>query len=361
MRNESPNCIRFSEPNDTTPWDQCLELSISKVKKWRRCQKAYEYKYIQKLTPKKKAVALTRGTWMHSCLEARDQGRNWIETIKELKAKEYDPLFEEEKAELGPLPTEVFRIMRGYVQTYDKVDKEYEVISCEQQFMIKLPGYPLILTGVIDKIARKKSTGGIWLFEHKTVGRDLPSEDYKITDIQTSIYVFAAMCIAESLGFKSEDVEGIIFDYIKTKPPTIPEVLKSGEMSRRRIDCDKWTYLECLKKAGLDPKDYTDFLDKLEENKFFVRVPMSRSDDMVIQLVNELVYSGIQIIALTGKPTAVLTRSLDWTCDRPRCEYRDLCIADVQRLDTDFLKQTQFTTGDEEDGGNEKDESQSDY
>lgn len=333
-----------------------LELSVSKVKKWRTCQQAYDYKYNQKLSPKTKAVPLRRGTWVHACLEARDNGENWVEVIKKLKAEEYDKLFVEEKAELGDLPAEVFRIMRAYHQTYQLIDAEYETVVCEQSFMIRIPGTTIVLTGIIDKIMRHKSTGKIWCVEHKTMKNTPPTEEFRITDIQTANYTWVMEQIAPHLGFKREDIAGVIFDYIKTKPPTIPDTLKNGELSKRKnIDCDKWTYLACIKRAGLDPANYEDILTELEHKVFFQRIPMAKSVPMVKLVLQEIINTGTQIQALSPH---CLARNLNWTCDRPKCEYRDLCIADLQGADTQTLINLQFERR-EEDGNKERTEDES--
>lgn len=345
MKDIKPNCIKIGEVEGT----DLIELSVSRLKTWRRCQVKHDFKYVDKLRPKRKAVPLRRGSWVHSCLEARNEGKNWVDVIKQLKADEYDKLFAEEKAELGDLPTEVFRIMRAYHQTYAKVDLVYETIAAEQQFMIRLGKTPFVLTGVIDRIMRNKTNGQIWCQEYKTMKR-LPSEDYRLSDIQTTVYVQVLQYLAPYLGYNPKDVMGVIIDYICTKPPTIPDVLKSGELSRRKIFCDRWTYLACLKREGLDPADYEDFLERLDENKFFYRIPMTRSRDMLNNVFKELLITGQQIKNFSGRR---VSRSLDWTCDRPKCEYRDLCLAQFQGLDTHFLIESQFTKGGEEVNGKE--------
>jgi hypothetical protein len=344
MKDISPQCIKIGEVEG----EGLIEFSVSKIKKWRGCQQAHDYKYVDKLRPKKKAVALRRGTWIHSCLEAKDVGGDWTEVLKKLKKEEYEPLFLEEKAELGDLPMEVFRIMRAYQQTWAKVELEYETVRVEQDFMIRVEGTPFVLTGKIDRIMKQKANGKIWCMEHKTMAKGIPTEDFRMSDVQTGVYIWVMEKLAPYLGYKASDIAGVMFDYIKTKPPTIPDVLKDGSMSKKKIDCDRWTYMACLKKEGLDPKDYIDFLKKLDENVFFVRIPLTKSKKMVSQIMKEFLNSAKQIYTLSGKCVA---RNLSFTCDRPKCEYRDLCIADLQGLDTEMLIKLNFVRGDEKDDG----------
>ena len=343
MKHIEPNCIKLG----AVEGEGLLEVSVSKINKWRKCQKLYSYRYDEELRPKKKAVPLRKGSWVHSCLEALDNKQDWLVTLKDLKAKEYDKLFEEEKAELGDLPNQVLRMLRAYQQTYKEIDKEWETIVCEQQFMIRIPNTSVVLVGKIDKIARNTRTGKVWCFERKTMKKSIPTDNFRMTDIQTAIYMWVLYQIAPKLKLKRDDVAGVMFDYIRTKPPTIPRVLRNGEMSQAKIDTDRWTYLAALRKAGIDPKPYTGFLKRLDENVFFVRIPMAKSEAILKITLRELISSANQIQMLKGSE---MVRSLSWTCDRPRCDYRDLCIAELQGFDTENLIKMGFTKGDEEDG-----------
>jgi hypothetical protein len=185
--------------------------------------------------------------------------------------------------------------------------------------------------------------------------RDIPSEDYRMTDVQTAIYNWVAEQIASYLGYAPEDIGGIMMDYIKTKPPTIPEKLKNGQLSQRKIDCDRFTYLACLKREGLDPEPYREFLDRLDENVFFVRIPITKSKTMVDRMMLEFLESG-QLIRFMNKEK-VMPRNLSWTCDRPKCEYRDLCLAELQGLDTAMLIKLNYERSDMENGKEDENES----
>lgn len=354
MKYMTEKCIKIGEVEGKN----LMEFSVSKIKKWRRCHKAFEYKYVRGLRPKKKAVALRRGTWVHECLEQRDLGNPWIDKLKELKRNDYDPLFVEEKAELGDLPQEVLRMLRSYEKIYMEIDKEWEVIAVEQDFMIRVDSTPLVMTGKIDKIARNKQTGKVWVIEHKTM-KNLPSEAFRITDVQTAIYDYILAKILIYLpgceGLTSKDIGGVIFDYIRTKPPTIPEKLKNGSMSlRKNIDTDKYTYLWAVKQAGLNPADYEEFASNLPTEKFFLRIEMPKYAPVVKTLTREFLRSAMEAFnECEYDKEAMFTRSLDWSCDRPRCEYRDLCIAELNGSDVSFMIKTDFERSSDDDDSEE--------
>jgi len=62
-------------------------------------------------------------------------------------------------------------------------------------------------------------------------------------------------------------VSGIIFNLVRAKLPTVPQVLKSGGLSKAKsIDTDVDTYLQAIKDNRLNPNDYVDILNHLKEN-----------------------------------------------------------------------------------------------
>lgn len=333
-----------------------VHVSVSKLKNWKSCQQKYHYKYVDKLVPKTKSRPLTLGGLVHKCLEAHDMNEDWKQVIKDYNTNEFSKLFLEEKAELGDIPMDCFRICRAYFNHYSEIDKYFETIACEVGFMIRIPKTNIVIEGIIDKVALNTKTGKVWGIEHKTAKKDLPTEMYRTTDIQTTVYAWALAIMADQLGFKAQDLGGIMFDYLRTKPPTTPRVLKNGTMSRAKIDCDKWTYMEAVKKAGLDVNDYMDFITALGSGNYFSRIPLAKSKTMVQLIMTDFVNGVNQILEYGDKPT----RNLAWTCDRPRCEYRDLCMADLQGLDTEGLIQQNYEKREDEDNGQSNSEPDTD-
>ena len=334
---ESEHIIRIGD----TESPESQEVSISKLNVRRRCQYKYKYKYIDKIRPKKKAIQLRRGGWIHLLLEEKDSGRDWMEKLKSLKKDEFDKLFLEEQVEIGDLPKEVYRIMRAYHQTYLEVDKEWETIICEQDFKIRLGNTKFVAVGKIDKIALHKKSGKIWLWEHKTMKKAPPSEAFRFTDTQTAFYMWVLTKIIKQMGYKPSDIGGIMFDYIRTKPPTQPRLLKAGTMSKARIDCDKWSYMAALKKNHLNPEDYAEFIGTLDSNILFTRIPMAKSAEMIKTTVRDFMNTCIQMQEQEESGTP-LVRTIDWTCDMFKCEYLDLCKADMEGLDTTVMIQMEF-------------------
>lgn len=336
-----------------------VNVSVSKLKTWKSCQQRYHYKYKQGLRPKAKSRPLTLGSLVHKVLETHDNDEDWVQTIRDYKKNEFDKLFLEEKADLGDIPHDCLRICRAYFNHYAEVDKRFETIATEVGFQIRIPGTMIVIEGIIDKVARNTTTGKVWGIEHKTAKKDLPTETFRATDIQTTVYEWALAMSAETLGFDSKDIAGMMFDYLKTKPPTQPRLLKNGKMSVAKIDCDKWTYTEALKKAKLDPEDYKDFIATLDSNNSFRRIPLAKSRHMINLIMKDFINGVNQMVEWGDKPT----RNLSFTCDRPKCDYRQICMAEVQGLNVDGII-SQFyeprKEEDEKDGKESNNESETD-
>ena len=272
--------------------EDLFEISISKSRKWKSCQVAYDYKYVMKLLPKRKSRPLNLGSLVHSCLENRLLGQNWVQVIKDFKEKEWSKLFEEEKIELGDIPMDAYRIVRGYHYYYLESDKRYKTIAAEVSFRVRIPGTNYVLVGIIDGLVLDTTDNSIWGLEHKTVKKDLPSEEFKATDFQTAAYLYVIPYLAKHFGYTEAQVKGIFFDYLKTTPPTIPEILKNGTVSKRKIKCDRYTYLEVIKSVKGDPADYQGMLEYMDTNVFYKRVPLSKSGYLINQALEDIVNCG---------------------------------------------------------------------
>lgn len=161
----------------------------------------------------------------------------------------------------------------------------------------------------------------------------LPDEDARFSDIQTVLYYWA-------LREEGEQVDGVMWDYIRTKPPAVPETLKSGGLSKRaNIDTDYDTYLGEIQRLGLNPADYQDILTKLKQGKkvFFQRVKLpTPSETLVNSVVNDFFNTAEQILEAT-------TFERNMTRDCKSCSYYQLCSAEIRGLDSEFIKRQLFT------------------
>lgn len=316
-----------------------LVLSNSKVKTWRRCPKQFEYKYIMGLKPKAKAIPLERGSFLHSLLEVHYDGFDWREKYQEL-ADEFNGLFEEEREELGDIPGECKRIMTSYVKHYSKEDKSYKVIDSELDEIITLPS-GIKFRMIVDLVVEEPD-GGIWIWDHKTVGNFLPA-DFILLDSQLARYFWGM----EYLGYKP--LRGVMFNELITKPPTVPETLKNGTLTKRQnLASDVYTYYAEIKRQGLDPNDYLDVLKRLKANsdRWFRRTRLAKDKPLTDRLMDELVWSSHEIER--AEATGEFPRSVNRDCQF-MCSYLEPCAIELHGGDASHSFKLRYTTRDQRD------------
>lgn len=305
-----------------------LVLSNSRSNTFRRCQRQYGFKYVQKLKVRELALPLFRGDWLHQCLMTHYDGQNWRERHEYLKARNWDNLLDEEREELGGnLPEEVERLMKGYLAHWKEADKRLTVVDTELNETIELPdGQKVIL--IIDLIVEEKGQG-LWIFDHKTVSRFYPL-DFMLLDSQLALYFYGATI----LGYKN--LQGAVLNELITKPPTKPKFLEKSQMfeRRRNLHSDAYSYFALLKETDQDPRKYAEFLRFLRSrhDEWWRRTRMPRDRAMVDHVVNEMMATGEDITRTLKRKT--LTRTARKECQFD-CSYLELCMAELQGLDLD--------------------------
>lgn len=319
-----------------------FEVSHSKDKLARRCLKAYEYRYLRKLQKRVKSRPLIVGTLVHSCLEMYFRDGHYLPAIRDWKEGEFSKMFKEEQALHSDVIPLAKQLIRGYIRNWH--DSGLEMVWVEKDFRIEVaPG--IIFVGKIDGMAREKTRPKVrWLVEHKTC-KKMPGEEVRIYDTQVLKYQAALRLLNEP------DVAGVIWDYLRTKLPTRPQLLKSGGLSKAKsIDTTREVYKREIEKHGLDVRGYMDILEDLDSRRdqFYrqVRLPIRR--DMGQVLLNEMVITANAMreledvywgMASEGEPmerllhpfTRNLTRDCSW------CDYAPLCHAELRGEDTSYL------------------------
>src|SRR5688500_4738089 len=258
-------------------------INHSMLKAFRRCPKQVEFKYGRQLLPRIDSKPLTRGKWFHSLLEAHYVGRDW-KKVHKAWCRRFSGLFDEEKEKLGDLPNEMYRLMLSYLWHY-KMEGEWEVIEVEKIIEATLPN-GMAFKGKVDMLIRDQY--GLWLVDHKT-HKIIPSLLSRRLDTQSPAYLWA--CWENGI-----DVRGFIWNYIKTKAPSTPKMLKSGDRFSKKLgETDYYTFASALKKSGLPVEDYRSILDRLKSERyqfgklntspFFQRQILERTDASVEQSI----------------------------------------------------------------------------
>jgi hypothetical protein len=302
-----------------------MQVSNSKLKTYRRCPNKYKYKYVLKLRPKAKALPLEKGTWMHSLLQAYYEGEDWVVIHKEL-TKSFNNMWDEIREQLGNLPDECWRIMRGYLRQYADDFERYKVIDTEMDEIITLPN-GLRLNIIVDLIVEDMLEGGLWLWDHKFRAK-LGDPDDMLLDPQLTLYYWGL----ERMGYRG--IRGVLYNEVRTKVPTTPKLLARGGLSKaKNIDTDLYTYMKEIKRHDLDPRDYDDILGHIatnEEMRFFRRTPIPKDPPVVRTTMKEAIDTAIEI--QRAEKQERFPRAFDSSC-RWGCEFKDLCIAQLHGAD----------------------------
>lgn len=346
-------------------------LNQSKVKMYRRCQKQFAFRYDyapagRELIPKKKKLPLYRGSWMHALQQALHhqwagieefefpfgegkqkimlEGTSW-EDVQEQLTDQYDRLFDEEKEDLGDLPDETERLFKSYLRFWDQDQETYSVALYDGEPMIEflleapIPGLKgMPFKGRLDLVVEDDEYGGLWVWDAKWV-RNIPAPDERMMSPQSLLYVWV---LRYKLGL---DVRGFVYNYGRTKPPTIPRVLKrpAGILSTaQKMDTDYYTYLRAIqelhgKQAKRFIHDY--YFDKLQQLRgrealWFRRERIPIEEDRIEQALREFKVSATQMRDRPAPKAA--PRSYFYNC-RFGCDYHELCVAEFTGLNIEPL------------------------
>lgn len=316
-----------------------MRVSHSRVKTWRRCEKQFDFKYVQGLRKKAKNKNLEMGSWVHELLMHYRDGQDWLAHHRRLESK-FKQYFEEEREALGhDMPDQCLRLIRSYIRTHGKQDQRaYTVIDTEMDEIITLPN-GLEVNVIIDLIVEDRR-GGIWGWDYKTRTKFDP-KDLILLDPQYSLY-YDAM---EIMGYGP--LRGFVVDEIRKKAPTVPKVLARGGLSKaKNIDTDTWTYMAAIRELGEDPESYAEILAHIavnQKDRFYRRTYIPKDPPVLRTVRQELISSAKGIKRAGNDPNHVYTRAVDSSCVY-MCDYSDLCIIELHGGDTDLMKKKLFTT-----------------
>lgn len=325
-------------------------VSYSEINSFRRCQKAWEYRYKTGLKRKLKGIRLFKGEILHEMLNAYVNAKlvkgfigddPW--DILEGYAEKYKNYFEEEREHYGDIIGDCGAIFEGYLRKYRNDPLKYE--KSEASVYFDITG-KLRFAGFIDKIATDQQ-GRRWIVDHKFVAT-IPTGADRFSELQLLLYVWAWEKANPDIP-----IDGVLWDYARSKAPTKPEVLKSnGQLSQRKnIDCDTYTYMRTIAENNLNPNDYVEMLKHLEgkDDTFYERVFLPKPTNHMINEVVEDFLATAEDIQIARKKGARCARSMSpFNCST--CEFRTVCEAEVRGHDTDFVIKADYIqreTGDE--------------
>jgi len=310
-----------------------FKVSQTKVRTFRTCRRAYHLRYVDGWKRIVKARPLTFGIIIHEMLEAFAEGKDPFAVLNKT-AKVNKKLFADEREMYGNIIEDIRVIMQNYFRIYTKKSLRFikhQGKAAEHALEVEI-GDGFLFVFRVDHFGRTEN-GLRWLVENKTFSKK-PSEDQRWRDLQTCMYIRAC----EMLGIKH--LNGVLWNYIKSKAPTRPEVLQDGvHLSKRKIDTLPETVMSVINEHGLKEKDCKEQLQHAKSNvsSYFDRVITPVVPQVVDILFNEFLETCIDIRDQHGE---IIDRNIGQHCGW--CEFETLCRTELTGGDLDYVKEHEY-------------------
>jgi len=312
-----------------------MKISYTQLRMWKRCKRKWWYRYVNGLIPKQRRTPITLGIYGHMLLENHYMGND----VKLSSNHYYQQLIrdqpEDMAASFAEIREQAENLYKRYVRHYKTHDQNWEVVVAEREYEVPIPGTAdAHLRFTVDLIVQTLE-GEVWLVDHKFTRQDLESwGDWLVLDEQANLYLWGL----KELG---HNVNGVIFNLIRTKEPTIPKLLKSGQLSKAKsIDTDPDTYLQAILDNRLNVRDYIDVLEHLETTSkpFFKRYKAYRTADQ-LEMVGKEISSMVTDFQANrdSYPVRHATHDCRWDCP-----YLGLCIMDSKQIDPEYYISVEF-------------------
>lgn len=363
----SPTPVMLTTPQGLYMDEAGRRISThSMLKTFRACPMQAFFKYHLRLKPRLLGSPLKRGTWVHALLEVlhspeyktREEAIEAMWAMHEKLSAQFEQLFDEEKDHYGNMPVEIRQVMKGYLWHYH--DDPWIVHEVEFTLETELPDGS-IYRGKIDALIENQ--WGLWLVDHKS-HQQLPSHDFRVLDTQSPLYLKAAW-------MNKIPVHGFIWNYVRWKMPTVPELVYRGKKNQRislkSIETDYVTYVTAIKRYqkenGLtitpEMKAYAQVLKNLryrpgepQQSPFFRRDVMEKSPEMIERVWKAATHSSTRMHTYDFTDVDSVERVVGRHCDF--CSYTDVCAAQLQGYNMKSLVRQNYKVGDPNDYYNDK-------
>jgi CRISPR/Cas system-associated exonuclease Cas4 (RecB family) len=310
-------------------------VSNSKLSLWRRCHYAAHLRYVEKLQKRVKSRPLRFGSLAHDMLEADANGDDPMKKLKELSALEHKKLFASERDELKETADEVRWVMTDYFDYWENqgpASQQFTYLrrkgrAAEHEFTLPLVD-GINLTGKLDGLASGDKRQKL-LVETKTF-RSMAGDDHRWRNLQTNLYKWAT----DKLGVQ---VDRLVWNYIRSKPPTVPKVKKDGSISLKRLDTLPSALRDFAERQ--DIKLPSLMLKTAQNNRknYFIRIFSAPRPKTVKFLMADVVETAIDMSEGLGKKKAkTIDRHCEW------CEFEAICRAELTGSDRDFVIKREY-------------------
>lgn len=133
------------------------------------------------------------------------------------------------------------------------------------------------------------------------------------------------------------NIEGTCWDYIRSKPPAYPQILKNGELSKRGLDTLPTRLLEFAREHNLKVDKHTMESATKNRQRYFQRIFTPTKRGLVDKVFNDFLETAREARDLHGKSKS---KNIDRHCDW--CEFEPICRAELRGDDTSFIRKRDY-------------------
>lgn len=357
--------------------------SYSKIDTYKSCPQGYKYSYIDNLEPKIKKRSQYVGTHIHKlvelfyvqrtpelleqrlayasqlanmintptdpeglkeykedCKEAYGNTLTWRQYLAEVIQEEFNELSEDMKNEVG----------LTYIQDLAYIMAQYEYYYSNDNLVMldiehkKYCGFgrhnnrETILPFICDGIVRLPNDK-IYIVEHKTYSKDPMTFEDTWLNTQTAIYVSA-------LRAQGWDIEGVLWDNIKSVSPKAPNVLKNGSYGKQTSNVTLFSFID-YGTIMLGPDAVIEAINNLPQEVKELGVEGNKDNFLSRhitvfneQVVDEMLADTSRVLEELTKDKPLIYRNLGWTCNN--CSFKPLCRAQMLGENPELVKSTLF-------------------
>lgn len=308
------------------------------------CLQKYYYHHVARLTPKPSDTrpALRRGIWIHKAIADYYHGKPWGEAIDALVTWATDRGVPQEEADT--IAAECRSILDGYFSYWATRGERWEVLTVEEPMFLQVSP-SLTLRATVDAIVRNKH--GVWLVEHKSTA-EIPSATWRAVDPQTAIQYIS--CKA-----RFPDLQGVIFDYILTKPAPVPQVKQDGKFYAREVTTTTLAFGRGVEEVSAkwrgSPVELAEYLVEMHgrmvaDGQFYQRHIVIRPHEHIVSTMRD--------VAATNRAINEAEQTNHWrrsfslfSCSR-FCSYGSLCMTEyVSGKTAKAMREHEFVIDDE--------------
>lgn len=311
------------------------EFSFSQISSYKSCKLKWYFGYVVGIEPKRLRPTISFGSCGHAILEASFTGKDLKSAAEKWSNDLIDSSnwFDEEIEEIKVIAEEALRTVEHYL-LYHPEDRSWVIMDVEKEYNVSIEGMAGIrIKGYLDVVIREEEQSkNLWVVEHK-FPKSLKEEENLDLVQQLKMYDWAARKIYKGLGFT---FKGCIYNQILGKAPKIPSLNKNGTMSKAAISTTWDVYSDCLIKAGLDPVEYIDMKEKLDQKHFWQRNKVLTSEVERKNFVMDLK----KVIWEMTKKSNHIYGAYSYICDD--CEFKELCIEHLKGGDVEFIIENNY-------------------